>query len=156
MVLYWGCDNVDHVFCLPGKTAPKPPVSSSNLILKTLSPIWTWICTVREHGFNLMLTNAYTATLLLWPKAPQLYPPLFWFNQLSVGLWKIFHIWKPPLKCVRCVCVQIWLSSVVTERNSVWNSPSIDTVPRRTRTGCLGSTDLCIPRPSGEENCLAS
>lgn len=83
---------------LPGKIAPEPPVSSSNLTLKTSPQIWTWICTLREHGFNLMLTNAYTATLLLWPKAPQLYPPLFWFNQLSVSLWKIFHIWKPPLK----------------------------------------------------------
>lgn len=47
-----------------------------------------------------MLTNAYTATLLLWPKAPQLYAPLFWFNQLSVSLWKIFNVRKTPLKYV--------------------------------------------------------
>lgn len=77
-------------------------------------------------------------------------------SQSSCWKYSLFETYLWKLSCGLCVCVQIWLLSVVTKRNSAWKSPSVHTVPWRTGMAFLGRGDLCIPRPSGEESSLAS
>lgn len=130
----------------------------SNLTLKNSAQIQTWIHSLWQQRFLLMLPNAYTAAAAMWPKGMHLNntlqcPDLTSF-QSACRKYSIFDSFKN--KVMGCVCVQIWLFPVVTERNSAWKSPSVHTVPGRAMAACLGSVDLCIPRPFGEENSLAA